>query len=47
MFSNNIAFTPSRKGDRLTSKATNSNSRELLNWETTMNIDAWIDKLKS
>lgn len=46
MFSNNITFIPSRKGDRLTSTSTNNNSRELLGWETTKNIDEWIKMLK-
>lgn len=46
MFSDNITFTPPRAGDRLTSTATDNNSRELLNWDTTMNVDEWIRNLK-
>jgi len=47
MFSNNITFIPKRKGDRMTSNTTNSNSRELLNWKTTKNVDEWIKELKN
>lgn len=46
MFSDNINFIPPRIGDRSTSTVTDNNSRELLNWDTTMNIDEWIKKLK-
>jgi UDP-glucose 4-epimerase len=46
MFSDNITFIPTRKGDRLTSTITNNNSREILNWETTKNVDEWIKEIK-
>lgn len=46
MFSDNITYIPARKGDRLTSTATNNNSRELLGWKTTKNVDEWINQLK-
>lgn len=46
MFSDNITFIPARKGDRLTSSTTNNNSREILNWETTKNVDEWIKEIK-
>lgn len=46
MFSNNIMHIPSRKGDRKCSTITNNNTRDLLGWETTINIDEWIEKIK-
>jgi UDP-glucose 4-epimerase len=46
MFSDNITHIAARKGDRSTSVTTNNNARELLNWETTMDITEWIEKIK-
>jgi len=47
MFSNNIIYVDDRPGDRATSITTNNNARELLNWETTMDINEWIDNIKN
>lgn len=46
MFTDNIIHIPARKGDRSASITTNNNARELLNWETTMDVTEWIEKLK-
>lgn len=48
MFSENIVFVEARKGDRDSSLIHNSNkTKELLNWEPTMDVKEWIDKIKS
>lgn len=46
MFTDDVIHIPARKGDRSTSITTNNNSRELLGWETTMDVTEWIEKLK-
>lgn len=46
MFTDDVIHIPARKGDRSTSITTNNNARELLGWETTMDVTEWIEKLK-
>jgi len=47
MFTDNIVFVESRKGDRDNSIVHNiDKTKELLNWSTTMNIEEWISKIK-
>ena len=48
MFSDNITFVPSRKGDRNNSIITEPDrSKNLLGWEPTMNIEEWIKNFKA
>lgn len=47
MFTDNVKFIEARKGDRSTSVTTNNNARELLNWETTMDVTEWIENIKN
>ena len=47
MFSDNIVFVESRKGDRDDSVLHNfDKTRNLLSWNPTMNIEEWISKIK-
>jgi len=47
MYTDNIVFVESRKGDRDNSIVHNiDKTKELLNWSTTMNIEEWISKIK-
>jgi UDP-glucose 4-epimerase len=47
MFGGQIIHTPERPGDRRTSVAPDDLSRERLNWDTTMNVDQWIQQIKN
>lgn len=48
MFSNNIVYIESRKGDRDSSIITKTNhTKDLLGWEPTMNIEEWITNYKN
>jgi UDP-glucose 4-epimerase len=46
MFSNNIEFIPSRPGDRMESGSDCIKSIILLGWNSTKNIDEWIEEIK-
>ena len=47
LFSDNIVFIESRKGDRDNSVIHNfDKTRDLLSWYPTMNIEEWINKIK-
>jgi len=47
MFSPNIKFLPPRPGDRPQSSAPDNKARELLGWDTTMDVREWIDNVKA
>ena len=46
MFSDNIKHIKARLGDRSASVTTNNKARELLKWDTTMDITDWIKNIK-
>jgi UDP-glucose 4-epimerase len=46
MFGGEVKMIPARPGDRSCSITTDNKSRELLNWETTMSVDTWIQHIK-
>jgi UDP-glucose 4-epimerase len=46
MFKDDVLFIPPRRGDRHLSQTTNNNARQLLKWNTTINVDEWIKRIK-
>jgi len=46
MFTDNIIHIEERPGDRSASVTTNNKARELLHWETTVDIIEWIEFMK-
>lgn len=46
MFDHKIKHIPDRPGDRKECVTTNNYAREKLNWDSTMNVDEWIEKIK-
>jgi len=47
MFSDNITFIESRKGDRDNSVIPHDNARKLLDWTSTMDVEEWINGIKN
>jgi len=47
MFSDNITFIESRKGDRDNSVIPHDNARKLLDWVSTMDVEEWISGIKN